>query len=267
MHKRHVFCLAFSGSGFLAPLHAGAACAVMDTDCPIVETAGTSGGSIIAAAIATGMTQDELKRLAVDSSFKGLMNFGWFKVFKTRSYCDGSRLMGFLSDTFNDVQMKDLMLPCHIVATHFEGGKSFVFNQQNTPEVPVALACRASSAVPFIYAPIKYDGKTLVDGGVINNIPVSKLKLDGIRLGVDIDEASMYSAKSLVSFSLSLIGMLLSANEDSHEALARMTGAKILGVPAKEWFLDTDITIDQKQEMFQSGYDTMKSYLATTFHI
>ena len=44
--------LAFSGSGFLAPIHAGAACAFLDAGVQIVEVAGTSGGSIAAALIA-----------------------------------------------------------------------------------------------------------------------------------------------------------------------------------------------------------------------
>ncbi len=267
MHKRHVFRLAFSGSGFLAPLHAGAACAVMDTDCPIVETAGTSGGSIIAAAVALGMTQADLKKLAIDTSFKGLLNFDWFGAIKNRSFCNGNRLLSFLEDTFDGACMKDMMLPCHIVSTHVEKGASFVFTHEATPTAPVALACRASSAVPFIYAPVKYEGRTLVDGGVINNIPVDKLKPEDIRLGVDIDEADSYSAKSLVAFASSLIGMMLSANENSHEAVARMTGGKIIGIPAKEWFLDTDLSTEQKEEMFQTGYDTMKSNLSTLYHL
>ena len=61
--------LAFSGSGYLAGIHAGAACAVLDYGYDIVEVAGTSGGSICAAAVAVGMKQDGLKALAMAKLF------------------------------------------------------------------------------------------------------------------------------------------------------------------------------------------------------
>ena len=260
--RAKTFSLAFSGSGYLVPIHGGAACAILDKGHKIVETAGTSGGSIIAAAIALGMTSTEIKDMALNTSFKGLLKPNIFSIFKNKAFSDGNALLAVLQTIFGGKTMSDAVMPCSLLSTHVEAGASYEFTPASDGNTSVSLACRASAAVPFIYAPVIYNGMTLVDGGVINNIPVDRLIAPrSIKIGVDVDESTSYSFDGLFSYASSLIGMMLSANENTHVALGKLTGVDILAVPTKQWFLDTDMMQSEKERLFLSGYNTMLDQL------
>ena len=254
--------IAFSGSGFLAPIHAGAAAAVLDAGCEIVEAAGTSGGSIVAAAVGLGMNSAQLKSLGMNTSFKGLTSPDFFGIIDNMALSSGHALLELLQSLFPNKTMKDAQMPLQIVSTHVEAGASYIFAPDTDADTQISLACRASASVPFLYAPVKYRGMTLVDGGVINNIPVDRLQSkSSIKIGIDVAEGSSYSASNAFKFASSLIGMLLSANENSHEALGQMTGAHILAVPTNDWFLNTDLTEGQRAQLFQAGYDHVSQFL------
>ncbi len=258
------FSVAFSGSGFLAPIHAGAAAAILDSGNQIVEVAGTSGGSIVAGAMGIGMKSADLKNLALNTSFHGLLHPDFLGLLSNKALCSGDALLELLNSIFKGALLGGTNIPCHIVSTHVEAGASYVFNPETDPATEIALACRASAAVPFIYAPVKYKGMTLVDGGVINNIPVDRLTAQGtIRIGIDVAESSKYSTEGVFDYASSLIGMMLSANENSHEALGIATGAHILAVPTQEWFLNTNLSTEQKQTLYQAGYDHVTEFLKT----
>ncbi len=77
-------------------------------------------------------------------------------------------------------KFKQLVIP----ATQFPGGELFIFNSELTPNVEIALACRASSSIPIILQPveIKIGGRWLkfVDGGVYDNLPTDYFDKDAI---------------------------------------------------------------------------------------
>jgi NTE family protein len=60
-----------------------------------------------------------------------------------------------------------------ITGTSIESGKLEIFNAENTPNVEIALAVRASASLPIMLKPVEIDGKKYIDGGVANNIPIN----------------------------------------------------------------------------------------------
>ena len=255
--------VAFSGSGFLAPIHAGAACAFLDSGYTFKSVSGTSGGSIVAGAIATGMTQKELRELAIKADFSKVLRISPWSILTGKAYCNGDALLNFLASTMRFKSFSDLNLPCKIIATDLEYGVPYVFSKETTPSTQVGLACRASSAVPYIYESVQYGGKVLVDGGVVNNIPIAFLD-KGPRVGIAVNTSGKNSLGGPIQTASALISILLSANEGTQELLAQHEGAGLVTVdPGNAWFLDTNMSSMERFALFTKGYQGVKNWLAT----
>lgn len=254
--------LALSGSGFLAGLHAGAVCALHEKGYEIAEVAGTSGGSILAAAIALGMSDEDLYDMAVVSDWSSLLKFSPLGVF-SGYYCDGNALYNWLDQVFEHRTLQQTKIPVQILSTDVGAGKSYTFDC--SVQAPLALACRASAAVPFVYAPVEFQGRILVDGGVCNNIPVDKLAIDKLpRIGLEVIEASHFPVTPLWARAGSLVSLMLAANEGNLIHLATSTGAHIIGLPAgNAGFLNAAMPFEDKHALFQAGYAAMETFLKT----
>lgn len=68
---------------------------------------------------------------------------------------------------YDPVQYKDLI----ITAVQQDTGELTIFNSFDTPDVEIALACRASASIPLVFEPVEINGKKYVDGGYRDNIP------------------------------------------------------------------------------------------------
>jgi predicted acylesterase/phospholipase RssA len=61
---------------------------------------------------------------------------------------------------------------CYITGTRIDDGELVVFNKDNTPDMPLHVACRIACAFPTLWTRVTYEGQTYFDGGVLNNSPV-----------------------------------------------------------------------------------------------
>lgn len=68
---------------------------------------------------------------------------------------------------YDPAQYKDLV----VTAVQKDTGELTIFNSFDTPNVEIALACRASASIPLVFEPVEIDGKLYVDGGYRDNIP------------------------------------------------------------------------------------------------
>lgn len=83
-------------------------------------------------------------------------------------FIQGRRLMARFHEAFGDVDFTDLKLPLGVVATDLYSGQ-----ERWLREGDIALAVRASMALPGVFTPVQIDGEWLVDGGLVNPVPVS----------------------------------------------------------------------------------------------
>lgn len=88
-----------------------------------------------------------------------------------------------------DVRIEDAEIPLAICATDIETGEQLIFREGNLADV----VC-ASMAVPGLFVPVEIDGRILVDGGLVENVPISPLaKMGaGITVAVDLSHVSRY---------------------------------------------------------------------------
>ncbi|HLL81039.1 MAG TPA: patatin-like phospholipase family protein [Longimicrobium sp.] len=183
------------------------------------SVSGTSAGSIGAAMIAAGADPRKMQEIVTHPELAEMMDLhgantgGGGLASGKRAYDFVDRQLRELTGiTDRPVTFADLKMPLQIVATKWtdsnpdtdmttRAGRTFVFSQENTPDTPVALAVRASMSIPAVFDPVKMqDPMTgrridLVDGGMVDNLPMNHGRNDLPQLGVSLlQQASAHPA-------------------------------------------------------------------------
>jgi len=215
--------VALSGSGFKFPAHVGALMAIRDKGYTINKIAGTSGGSIVAALLASGMSVEEMKDLAMTTDWSFTMSWSPLSTFKF-SYCNGRALHRWLQIATECKTFEDCDIDLVIEASDILHESGIEFSYLTTPEMSVADAVRASTSIPFVYEPFMYEGRPLMDGGMANNIAIDRLDLDMPRIGIQL-VSNAASGANLLSRVGHMINLMLSAQESTHVELGKLRGA------------------------------------------
>lgn len=139
--------------------------------------AGSSSGAMIAAFVACGYRAADIAAIMRRQRTRRLFSLR-FDRYGLLSF-DGVR--DYLREHFGDRTFRDLVVPLHVVCTDLHTGREVVIS-----EGPLLEAVLASSAVPGVFAPIEWEGRLLVDGGLSNNVPVSALVNHGADLTVAV---------------------------------------------------------------------------------
>ena len=140
---------------------------------------GTSIGALVGAAYAAG----ELDRLE-----KWVTGLAWTTVVRLMDLSwrggliRGTRLFTLFRTIFQDREISDLRIPYGAVATELHSGRELWLRHGN-----VLDAARASCAMPGLFTPVMRDGTVLVDGGLVNPVPVSMCRALGADLVVAVD--------------------------------------------------------------------------------
>ncbi len=143
---------------------------------PIDMIAGTSAGAAVGAIYAWSTDIDQMKEQALEA--------GWKKIaplidpsFPKTGLIKGKKIKNLLASYVGgNIKFSDLKIPFACVATDIETGEEVVIDRGSVPE-----AVRASISVPAIFTVVKRGDRYLVDGGLVNPVPVSVVK----RMGAD----------------------------------------------------------------------------------
>lgn len=84
------------------------------------------------------------------------------------------------------VKFKDLV----ITATNRDTGELTIFDSRKTPDIEIALACRASASIPLVFEPVKINGVEYVDGGYRDNIPLNYFQNSQANKERDVEDIS-----------------------------------------------------------------------------
>lgn len=174
----------FGGGGPRGFAHLGVVRALEEAGVPIDAVGGASVGSMIAAMCALDIGHDE----RVSRMEEGLVRTrGLFRpTLPLVSLTSSKRINRMLRDPayLGEIHMEDTWLPWYCVSTNLSRGDSVVHERG-----PAWLAVRSSIALPGILPPVHSDGDLLVDGGVLNNLPVDAMRarVDGRIVAVDLE--------------------------------------------------------------------------------
>ncbi|HSB20407.1 MAG TPA: patatin-like phospholipase family protein [Anaeromyxobacteraceae bacterium] len=152
---------------------------------PIDLVVGTSVGSLIGAIYAADLDSFDLEWTAFKLQKDDLLDYGVLSAVMGMGLARGDKLEEFVRSRVKVANIEDLRIPFAAVATDLNWGTKVVLDRGS-----VARAVRASSAIPGVFQPVQHMGKILVDGGVVDNIPISVARAKGadIVVAVDISE-------------------------------------------------------------------------------
>ncbi len=149
---------------------------------PVDLIVGTSVGSLIGALYAEERNSFELEWTAFQLEKDDLFDYGVMNVVTGMSFAAGDRLERWLTEKIKVRNIEQLKVPFAAVATDLNWGTKVVLDRGS-----VARAVRASSAIPGVFPPVQHMGKLLVDGGVVDNIPIAVAREKGADLVVAVD--------------------------------------------------------------------------------
>jgi NTE family protein len=250
--------LCLAGGGARGGAHIGVLQVLEELRIPVDYVVGTSIGSIIGGLYASGMSPSEMDSTMLGIDWLFLLDDSPLRQFESfrRKQEDivpyfglevgvgadglklpagliaGQKLMFLLRsltlETIGIDDFDDLPIPYRAVASSLDDGSMVVLDHGT-----LADAMRASMAIPGAFTPYVIDGQTLVDGGILRNLPYDVIKSMGadIVIVVDVGEplSDLAADPSLMGVLAQTVGVAIVAN--TNESLAQLTDEDVLLVP------------------------------------
>lgn len=168
---------------------------------------GTSIGALVGAAYAAGEI-DRFERWLTRLTVMDVM--GFMDLSLNGGLIKGEKLMDFFKRSFTDRPMRELQCPFGAVATDLHTGAEVWLRDGSTAD-----AVRASMALPGLLTPLRRDSRTLVDGGLVNPVPVSLARAMGAQVVIAVDLNADILGRHLRQSSKDGLDPDLSPTEDS----------------------------------------------------
>lgn len=173
--------LALGSGGARGWAHLGVIRALSELGIQISCVAGTSIGALVGAVFAAGNI-DLLYRFVLGLDWKKIIHYFVELTFPRSGLIDGVHIVEFLEEHVQALKIQDLPIPFAAVATNLETGEEVVLREGKVTE-----AVRASIAVPGMFTPVLRDGMVLVDGGLVEPLPVSVARALGAERVIAVD--------------------------------------------------------------------------------
>lgn len=210
--------LAFCGGGIRGIAHAGILKAFEENNIKPYCVAGTSAGSYVAILHAIGYSSIEIFKLfksyASELIGRDVKEIIFDQLlFNTKVKLDGFRSGKPIEELFNKVALQkgytnfsDIEMPIAVSTTNLKTEKECVFitkeikrskDKEYITNSDIGIAARASSSLALVFDPCFYEGKILMDGGTLNNIPVDEAR----NLGADFVIGVNFKSEPVNKFS------------------------------------------------------------------
>lgn len=170
MHKGKIG-LALSSGAVRGLAHIGVLEVLQKEGIPVDMLAGTSAGALIGAIYAQGKEAKLIKDEVLELDWKRLASLIDLTLPKT-GLIEGKKITKLLRKSIGgEVKFGDLKIPLAVVATDIVTGEEVVIKEGSVLE-----AVRASISIPILFTVVKWKSRYLVDGGLVNPVPVSVLR-------------------------------------------------------------------------------------------
>jgi NTE family protein len=201
-HLPERLALVLGGGGLKGFAHIGVLRALVERGIQPEVVAGTSIGSLIAAAYVTGMSLDEMEARAVALRQRDLFRIDHIGMVSRRmrnaSLYLEEPLRRLVNDIVPDVTFTDLDRRLLVATTDLERGGQLIWGLPGLDATRVREAVYASCALPGFFPPARIEGRLCVDGSVMDNLPVAIAAPDmGAVLAVDVGTTSMTLSRRL----------------------------------------------------------------------
>lgn len=175
--------LALSGGGVRGIAHIGVLKVFEEEGIPIHCISGTSMGGVVAALYARNKSAADVEKAARRLSRPRELLKLLTPSPPQRGILDGARVQAYLSHLFEDtLNFSDLIMPLGLLAVDLVHPQEIYLSEG--PLLPAVVAC---CAVPGLFQPVEIGVYRLVDGGILNNLPVCMLAEMGAEITIAVD--------------------------------------------------------------------------------
>lgn len=210
MRKRPIVALALGGGGALGFAHIGVIDILQKNNIPIDIVVGTSMGAVVGAIYCNGASIEDMEKMATNIKTRQLLDVS----LGFQGLISGNKAMNMLKKILpKDKNIEDLPVKFACNAVDIVRGKEVVFEKGN-----ILKSLRASMSVPGIFVPVRYEGMTLVDGGVLNNLPHDIARRMGadIVIAVDVVSSSEFSGNPRTAVGIIARSWLIAQQESQN---------------------------------------------------
>ncbi|MDE3740072.1 patatin-like phospholipase family protein [Pseudomonas resinovorans] len=272
--------LVLSGGAARGLAHIGVLKALEEQGIKVDAIAGTSMGAVIGGLYAAGYTVDELEQIALhldwqqalsdspprqEIPFRRKQDDRDFLVKQRLSFRDDGSLglplgviqgqnlalllESLLVHTSDTRDFDQLAIPFRAVATDIATGEKVVFRRGHLPQ-----AIRASMSIPAVFAPVEVNGRLLVDGGMVDNIPVDVAREMGVDRVIVVDIGTPLRSRKELATVVDVLNqsVTLMTRTNSEAQLATLKPSDVLVQPSLAGYGATDF--GRARDMIDAGY-------------
>ncbi|MBN2553643.1 MAG: patatin-like phospholipase family protein [Spirochaetales bacterium] len=242
--------LALGGGAARGLAHIGVLKVLEEEEIGVCCLAGTSVGSLVGSLFCAGLGWRKIRETARKIDWGDLVSPTW----PTLGIVSPDKLEKTLGRILGDRSFEELPVPFRAVAVDITSGEVVVLQDGS-----VARAVRASCSIPGIFEPTELDGRMLVDGGLMNDVPTDVLREMGAEnvIGVDLnaDRVVPKRPENLIEIFYRSLNILM---YNSTQRAGRV--ADVMVVPRLEGFAYHDLT--RLDELVARGEQAMRDQLA-----
>ena len=233
--------LALGGGAVLGAAHIGVLKALEESDISVSYVAGTSIGALISSFLAFGKGWEDITEVVKDLNWLDISGISLSQF----GLLSNKKLGRIIIENMGDVSFDEALIPLAMVATDISTGEKVVLKKGS-----VATAVMASTCIPGIFVPVEINGKILVDGGIVENVPVTTLKDMGADLIIGVDLNSKHTRKK----PRNIVEVLLRSFDFTLKTATKLQTeqADILIEPDLSSF--NMVAVDQMDDLIEMGY-------------
>ena len=173
--------LALGGGGARGLAHLGVYQRLTELGVPIHCVAGTSIGAIVGAIVAAGRLDRALEWCA-EPDWKKFPRLVFETRLTSKALTTGRQVERLLAELIETADFSDLEMPFAAVATDLNTGEEVVMREGD-----LLSAVRASMSIPGVFRPVEREGRVLVDGQLVNPVPISVCRAMGADSVIAVD--------------------------------------------------------------------------------
>lgn len=279
--------LIFSGGGMRACIFAGALDFICSKYPLFIENldtiVGTSMGSIFSLMCCLNYTPKEISELILNTDFKSLQCIEPIKLLSHYGFDSGSGFIDKLKSILvsknlsPDLTLLQLYQITHktlvVVTTCLSTHSSYYIDHINEPNLKVVDAIRMSMSIPLLFTACHYNGKVFVDGGILDNFPISSFNSDdktvlGFKISCEISQQFSQDSSEDLTFSINNIQDFIYNNVycilneiEYHKCYSHKKQTIELPVSDSISPIDLGMSVEDKQKLIDLGFSIVSKLL------
>ncbi len=252
MKRKKRIGLALGGGAVLGAAHVGVLRALKEHDVTVDYVSGTSIGAFVAAFVAAGKTWEEIEEIAKELKWLDVSGISLSQM----GLLSNKKMGKLLKETLGDITFEKAQIPAAMITTDIVNGEKVILKKGD-----IASAVMASTCIPGIFAPVEREDRSLVDGGVLENVPITPLQDFGADMIIAVDLISHHHVQqpdNIVEVLLNTFDFMITNASKTYTEKADILITPDLSGASR---VDTD----QTPELIEIGYKAAQRVLSAEF--